>query len=101
MQLYRLLAFLYGAVEVAFSRLAVVLVAHGIERNHLGEVVLVVVFLLKRTVDVCKRTIIISVVPRLESVPAACLGGVFLRGAAGCGQQYGYNHHWDNMSCLK
>ena len=66
MQLDGLLAFLYGLLEVAFAYLAALLVADGVERQHLREVVLVAVFFLKRTVDVGKRTIIICIISSLE-----------------------------------
>ena len=39
------LCFLYGPVEVAFAELAALLVAHGVERYHLGEVILVAILL--------------------------------------------------------
>ena len=45
-QLYCLLTFLYSTVEVALAQLAAVLVADGVERYHLGEVVLVAVLFL-------------------------------------------------------
>ena len=66
MQLDGLLTFLYGLLEVAFTYLAALLVADGVERQHLREVVLVAVLFLERTVDVGKRTIIICVIASLE-----------------------------------
>lgn len=57
-----LLGFLHGALKVAFSYVAAVLVADRIERNHLCEVVFIAIFFFQRTVDICLSAIVIRVV---------------------------------------
>ena len=101
MQLDGLLTLLDGAVVVRLAYLSAVLVAHGVERNKLGEVVLVAFLLLKRGIDIRQRAVIISVITRLERVPPACARGVFLRRASCRNHQYSCEKDGYNMSCLK
>ena len=99
-QLDGFLAFLYSSVEIALSDFAARLVAHGVERNNLGEVVLVAVLLLKRAVDIGERAVIISIVTGLEGVPQPCLGRVFLRRASCRGNNQCRENQGDDMSCF-
>ena len=99
MQLDGLLAFLDGPVEVRLSQTAAFAIANGVQRYHLGEVVLVTVLLFKRTFDVRYRTVIISIVPCGKRMPPTALRSVLLRRAT-------YGRHDDDdghdgyyMSC--
>ena len=85
-QLDGLLAFLYGALEVALANLLAAFVADGVERNHLGKVVLVAVLLLQRSVDICHRAVVVGVVFRVERVPPAGARRVL------CGRACRHNH---------
>ena len=66
MQLDGLLTFLYGLVIVALSQFAALLVSYRVHGYHLGKVVLVAFFLLKRGVDVGQGTVIVGIVPCIE-----------------------------------
>ena len=79
MQLDGLLRFLDGPVEISLTQRAALLVAHRVEGNQLGIVVLVAVFLLQTAVDKGLRTIKISVVSGIERVPPTALCGIVLR----------------------
>ena len=81
-----LLAFLDGAVEVGLADFPAVLVAHGIERNLLGIVVLVSRLFLQRTIDIGECTIIIGVVLCIKGVPPSALRCILLRRASGKNQ---------------
>ena len=61
-----LLSFLHGALKVAFSYVAAVLVADRIEWNHLCEVVFIAIFFFQRTVDICLSAVVIRVVLGIE-----------------------------------
>ena len=75
-QLDGLLAFLDSPVEVALAQLLAAFVGHGVERNDVGEVVLVAVLLLQGPVDVGLRAVVVGVVFRVERVPPAAAGGI-------------------------
>ena len=80
------------------AKAAAVLVADGVEGDHLRVVVLVALLFLKRTVDIRHRTVIISIVTGSERMPPTALRGVLLRRAT-CGRQHdGDNHKGDYMS---
>ena len=69
MQFDGLLAFLYGSLIVALAKFTTCLVAHGIERQHLGVVVLVAVLFLQRGIDICQRAVIVCVISCCECLP--------------------------------
>ena len=91
MQLYGFLAFFYCTVEISRSQFTATLIANGIKGNHFGEIVLIAFFLLKRTVNVCKSSVIISIITCVERVPPTALCSVLLGRTA-------YSHHDDNYS---
>ena len=86
-----LLAFLYGAVEIGSPEVAAVSVPDGIKRQHLCEIILVAGFFLKRAVDVCQRTIIISIITGVERMPPTALRRILLGRTA-------YGRHYENDS---
>ena len=83
-----LLAFLDGTVEVGLADFPAVLVAHGVERNLLGIVVLVSRLFLQRTIDIGECNIIIGVVLCIKGVPPSALRCILLRRASGKNQGY-------------
>ena len=83
-----LLGFLYGSVVVAFAQFATGFIANRVERNDFCEIVAVSFFLLKRSIHIGHCTVVIGVVARIEGVPPAGLGRIFLCGAT-CQEQQG------------
>ena len=80
MQLDGFLRFLDGSVEIALADFFRVLVADGVERNQLGEVVLVALFFLQGSVDIGQVAVVVDVVACRERMPPARLRCVLLRG---------------------
>lgn len=80
MQLYGLLRFLYRTVEIGLAKIAACLVANGIERYHLREIILVAALFGQRSVYKCLASVIISIVSGVERMPPTALAGVLLRG---------------------
>ena len=81
-QLDGFLALLDGSLVVAFAQLASLFVAHGIERNHLCEVVLDAILLFDGGIDIGQRAIIIGIIFSEERVPPSRLCRILL-GRAG------------------
>ena len=82
-QLDGFLGLLDGLVKATLTQFAALLVGHGVERDELGVVILVAVFLGQRAVYVGQRTIIIGVVSGIERVPPPRLCRILLGGTAG------------------
>ena len=94
------LTLLDGPVEIGLAQFAAALVAYGVEGNEFGEVVLIAVFFLQRTVDVGQRTVVVGIVTGIEGVPPTGLGGILLRGTS-YGREYdGRKSKEDDMSCI-
>ena len=90
------LSFLNGTVVVCLAEITACLVADSIQRNHLGEVVLVAFLLLQRTVYIRLCAIKISVVFGIESMPEPGARCVFLGRASRYHQDnYGGNQRND------
>ena len=73
-----LLTLLDGPVEVGRAQVFRVFVAHRVEGEHLGEVVLVALLLGQRAVDIGQRTIIIGIITGGERMPPASLRRILL-----------------------
>ena len=90
------LALLDGTVEVRLAEISAVLVAYGIEGEHLCIVVLVALFFLQRAIYIGKCAIIIGIVSCVEGMPPSALRSILLRRASGETHQGNHSDESEN-----
>ena len=69
----------HRAFEVALAQCAALLVAHGEEWQHFGEVVLVALLFLQSTVGIGQRPVVVCVVFGVKRLPEAAPGRILMR----------------------
>ena len=96
-----LLAFFYCHIVFGLAQFLAGFVAHRIEGNHLGEIVLVARLFFQRAVNISQRTIIIGIILRIERMPPAALRSILFCRASCRKQQHCHGNKGDDMSFIQ